>query len=1597
MTETTTETTTPSETTTEPTSSSVPAIADPIDVGATLAGKNLIVIGATGFLGKVWLAMLLHRYPQIAKLFVVVRSRKRVTSEERWWSELVPSPVFDPLREQHPGVAYEAFMRAKIVPIDGDITNPLLGVVPEIRDRIRVGGSDEVAAIVNVSGVVDFNPPLDEALSVNAFGARNLAALAHELGDVPVLHTSTCFVVGARDGVTEERNTLEFPFPRADELDVSHWSADREIEECNDLVESTLRRVEDAPRQSHLLDEAKRNLRDKHEPLHGKALADELDRVKRRFVRERLVAAGMERATFWGWPNIYTYTKSIGEQVLLSAELELTIVRPSIVESALEFPKVGWCEGISTSTPIMYLAYKGQQNIPVGDKCYYDAIPVDLCAAGMIAATAALIARRHETCYQLCSSDINPLKTRRAGELIGLGKRRYYDEKSRGNALVNLLHKHAEPAIVPVETYDRFSSPAVVRTAKRLVGLLDRFTDTPIEPWTKPIEKQLGGVIKQVGNIEAVFEAFLPFITANEYRFSAKNTRKLMASLSAADQARLPWSPEHIDWRHYWLEIHHRGVEEFSIPLLEDKLRREIKPLRRHDNLVQMIVDVCERHEHALAFQRLEGDPPQLTRVTYRDVERRSAALAERLWAAGVRKGDRVALGGRNHPDWAIAWFGIIRCGAAAVPIDKDYAALPLATVLRKSKAKLAIFDEHVASYAEVLASSGGDPCPRWDLHAMTRLPHPDQPEPRAPEVEIDDRDLASVLYTSGTTGDPKGVMLTHENFAALIAALAPLFPLGHDDRVLSVLPLHHTFEFTCGMLLPLSRGARVIYLDELEGDRMIEGLALGQVSAMIGVPALWEMIERKILTDVRERGKLAERAFEFTLELNRNIGRTLGMDLGRVLFGPVHTKLGGNLRYLVSGAASLPKDVHETFQGLGLHLAEGYGLTEAAPVLTLAKSSPRNKGGNVGKPIPGVEIRIDAANDEGVGEVLARGPNVMVGYEGDAVETEKVLEGGWLRTGDVGKLDDKGRLKIVGRSKEVILSGSGENVYPDDVEVMLGLPRFIKELSIVGLPDKDKPGAERVAVLAIPDYEGDDIDRIERRREAESELRKAIAELPKAMRPSVIHLSDSELPRTATRKVMRKQVRAMLLNLRDAADAIAAAKAANPREAKASVVRTAIASIARKPIEEILPHHDIVNDLGFDSLMVVELTATLEANAPRLVGRDLSMLRTVGELEQALHESGVKPPEPSKTRQIDKDDEDFYVPEFIRDPAKAALTVGQLSFYDRFMRVKVRGKANIPHNRPTLVVANHASHLDMGLAKYALGSYGQNIVALAANDYFFKNKWMRAYFENFTNMAALDRRSGLRKALEQAGDHLGRGQTVLLFPEGTRTPDGQMREFMPLIGHLALTFQIDILPLWLGGTYKALPKGSKIPVPRRRDVEVRIGPPLTIAQFEARTAGMKRADAYREVAKLAQRAVETLRDGGQLDLDRELAELAAAEAAGEGAVEVSKPKSAMTRLFDDLEGRFVANAVSKPTSFYFSLGEAADGKWTLDLRPDQAIFKQGRPASGTADCVLKTSVEIFEKIVRESYTPSVSEFMSGKVKSNDIALLQVFQRAFAL
>ena len=289
----------------------------------------------------------------------------------------------------------------------------------------------------------------------------------------------------------------------------------------------------------------------------------------------------------------------------------------------------------------------------------------------------------------------------------------------------------------------------------------------------------------------------------------------------------------------------------------------------------------------------------------------------------------------------------------------------------------------------------------------------------------------------------------------------------------------------------------------------------------MVGVPALWQLLDRRIRSQVSSRGTLFNLAFDQGLELNRKIGKSTGLDLGKLMFGSVHSKLGGNIRLLISGGAALPPDTQKLFGGLGLHLSEGYGLTEASPVLTVSQAGPGAKSGHVGKPLPGVEIRIEGADDKGVGEVWARGANVMQGYFGNDEATQAAVDGdGWLHTGDMGRLDHKGRLFLVGRAKEVVVTASGENVYLDDVENTLGAISGVEEYTLVGVDDPK--GGERLGMLAraedgkVPS-------------EVRDFIQTAVARLPATQRPSVIHLVEAPLPRTATRKVQRKAARQTL------------------------------------------------------------------------------------------------------------------------------------------------------------------------------------------------------------------------------------------------------------------------------------------------------------------------------------------------------------------------------------------------------------------------------------------------------------------------------------
>jgi long-chain acyl-CoA synthetase len=1547
--------------------------ATPLDVFSLLRGRRIVVVGATGFLGKIFWSMLLDRFPDIGRLYLLLRP-KGESADVRFWREVATSDALAPLRTAH-GDAFSEFLHDKVEPIAGDMGAPRCGVEDaRVRDL-----SGTVDAVVNVAGVVDFNPPLDEALAANAFGAQNLVTFARALGGARILHTSTCYVAGRRAGPIHEEDPRGYPFPRAAELGANLWDPDREIAECLDLVAQANHRSCDAFRQSEFGERARKNLIERGEPAHGAAHARELERVKRKFVRDRLVEAGLDRATHWGWENIYTYTKAIGEQVIAGSGLPFTIARPACCESTVAFPFRGYNEGVNTSAPLIYLMMKGQQQI-LARHVPLDFIPADYVVAGMILALAELLEGTAKPVYQFGASDINPCTAQRFGELVGLFKRKHYQQKGSGHPLLDALQARFEPTFVDRARFERLGPPAIAGAAREVATVLARAKSAL--PALGPAARALEAFARREEKIAEIQTLFEPFAARLNGPFDCSNTRAAFARLSAEDRVKLPWAPEAIDWADWMMNVHMPALEQRILPQMDRKLKKELQPLAAHETLVTLLDEMAERFDLGTALQDMH--PDGLTRASFREVRARSIAMAAHLAALGVVKGDRVALSARNQSAWAVAYFGIVRAGATAVPLDPGIDQHTWSSVLAESGARAIVWDSSVKARAGAFAHPAG--LARIDLHDGAAEGDALVP----PEVAVEPGDVASLIYTSGTSGRPKGVMLTHANFTALVAALAPIFPLSRGDRLLSLLPLHHTFEFTCGLLLPMSRGARVVYVGELTGERFAEGLSAIRPTAIVGVPAIWQVLERRILEEVDARGPLARAAFDAAGDLNRWLISHLGLDVGRVLFGPVHRQMGGRIRWLISGGAALSTETRDRFAALGIPLTEGYGLTEAAPLLTVVRRArptlgrAARAGDGVGQPIPGVEVTIANPDAHGVGEVIARGPNVMAGYTDPEATRQAIGEGGWLHTGDLGRMGRGNRLEIVGRIKDVVMAPTGENVYPDDVERRLGTVANIVELTVVGVEVR---GSERLACLAVPAaWEGETAGH----ERARASLHRAIDELPTGQRPAILHLYDAPLPRTSTLKVKRDEVRAILGRL------IAASASLDMRAAGAAAgpVRHAIAVVRGIPVHEVTAQASLGGELGFDSLMLTELLEVLEARFGAIDRQRLQGCGTVAEVEalvaglgarEARDAAGEASGAATPGRPEQEEGASVVLPQAVQQAGKSLLGKLQDVFYSDVMKPRVTGRAYIPYDRTVIVVANHASHLDMGLVRHALGTYGRDIVSLAAQDYFFESGIKRAFFENLTNLKAIDRKASLRQTIRQASEVIESGKTVLVFPEGTRSSTGEIHEFKPLVGYLALVHGVDILPLYLGGTQAAMPKGA--PLPRRRDLLARIGPPLRARDLQRLTAGLSPADAARDVARIAREAVLALQGGQVLDLAR-------TSSKEDLSPEREHP---LVKLFGELEGKFRAGELEKPVSYYVTLGSDELAKWTVRVDGRACEVRPGKPEGGQADCVLKTSPEIFAKIVRESYVPSTADFLSGAIKSNDMGLLVTFQRVFQL
>src|ERR1041384_2459374 len=525
-------------------------------------GRRVFIIGATGFVGKVTLSMLLHRFPDIGKVYVTVRARSQEESEVRFWNNVITSPPFNPVREKY-GAGFDDFIREKIQVVGGDVAEDNLGFSEE--EAARVAGDIDV--LINSAGNVTFNPTLESALRTNVVGTQNVIAFAKRMKRPALVHISTCFVAGNRTGPVWESDPVLGYFPRKEELPGVGFNREHEIRDCRRRAEGGGEEGRDALQVARFRESArKRLIEEGRDPDDLDAMGLAVARERKLWTRTRLTDLGIERAEWWGWPNIYTYTKSLGEQLVAAEQgIVRAIVRPSIVESALSYPFPGWNEGFTTTAPLIFIALKGQTQIPVNDKLILDITPVDQVAAVMLGVTAEALAQEPRLVYQAATGDSNPNDMKRIVGLVGLYKRRHFHDKEDGFKLVNEIAGRMEAKAVTTKHFERTSTPMVHAAARQASKLLDRVRPrwgggrvTDIIDRAKESVERLEEVTRET---KEAFELFRPFMVDNAYIFRADNVRSLFARFRKDEQHLLPWHPEKFDWYDYWMHVHFSGCQ----------------------------------------------------------------------------------------------------------------------------------------------------------------------------------------------------------------------------------------------------------------------------------------------------------------------------------------------------------------------------------------------------------------------------------------------------------------------------------------------------------------------------------------------------------------------------------------------------------------------------------------------------------------------------------------------------------------------------------------------------------------------------------------------------------------------------------------------------------------------------------------------------------------------------------------------------------------------------------------------------------------------------------------------------------------------------
>ena len=826
------------------------------------------------------------------------------------------------------------------------------------------------------------------------------------------------------------------------------------------------------------------------------------------------------------------------------------------------------------------------------------------------------------------------------------------------------------------------------------------------------------------------------------------------------------------------------------------------------------LIDFFDDRLRSAAEFFVHDDGYLVRRYAYDDVRGAAIGFASRLAAAGLGAGDKVLFWGENRPEWIIAFWGCLLRGVIVVPIDYRASADFLGRVGALVGARVLLTGDEVHPPAQ----SGFDV---WSLSEVRDLARA-APEAAGPAgVHRADRDdVAEIIFTSGATAEPKGVIITHRNVLANIVPVErevlkyrrygrPFFPL----RFLNLLPLSHLFGQSLSTFIPPMLPGVCVFMRGYSPSAIVQQIRQRRISVLVCVPKILDVLREHIVQVAPEAAQPPPNAEHVARRWWR--------------YRRIHRRFGMKFWCFIVGAAPLDPDLEAFWSGLGFLVVQGYGLTETAPIVTLNHPF-KTRRGSVGSPIAGVEVRI--ADD---GEILVKGDNVTTGYFGAGADTADAFDDGWFHTGDLGTLDEQGRLQVHGRKKEVIVTPEGLNVFPEDVERVVNTLPGVGETAVVGITRDNEERVHAVVALATP-TDPSDIMRAANRQLGDHQRIREVLVWP-----------DDRLPRTeGTQKLKRRVVREWV------------EQGATPATAPIGGAERDLTSILARVAGSAVSRDTRLDELGLSSLERVELMMALEHELDATVDESaVGAAATVADLEALVAEPSRNSPAGSGAFPLPTWNQSWP----IRTLRRICLSVWLLPMTRLFARLRVDGLEHLAASGgPVVFASNHQSYMDTPVILAALPRAARYRVVTAMAKEFFAAHFhperhsRRARLTNglnyylstalFNAFPLPQREAGARHALRYAGELIGAGNSLIIFPEGRRTSGGGIAPFQPGTAMIAARLDVPVIPVRIRGLDTVLGVGQRMARPGR--VEVRFGRPLRLrgSDHSALTATLEAA-----------------------------------------------------------------------------------------------------------------------------------------------------------